>query len=142
LPGSSGKKHKENAVKVFNIGVGEILFIIILAVIIFGPENMVKSAREMGVFLRKVTKSPYWQEVWATRRDLEEIPKMLAKEANLKETMRELELDTKGVSSQVSGAVTDLINEVDGKTTPHQDKPANPAEGGANEAPPKEPPNW
>ena len=102
--------------KVFNIGVGEILFIIILAVIIFGPENLVKSAREMGVFLRKVTKSPYWQEVWATRRDLEEIPRMLAKEANLKETLRELELDTKGVSSQVSGAVTDLINEVDEKT--------------------------
>ena len=111
--------------KVFNIGIGEILFIIILAVIIFGPENMVKSAREMGVFLRKVTKSPYWQEVWATRRDLEEIPKMLAKEANLKETLRELELDTKGVSSQVSGAVTDLINEVDGKAAPDQEKPAS-----------------
>lgn len=128
--------------KVFNIGVGEILFIIILAVIIFGPENLVKSAREMGVFLRKVTKSPYWQEVWATRRDLEEIPRMLAKEANLKETMRELELDTKGVSSQVSGAVTDLINEVDEKTAPQKETPQDTPGESASQPPPGEPPAW
>ena len=128
--------------KVFNIGVGEILFIIILAVIIFGPENLVKSAREMGGFLRKVTKSPYWQEVWATRRDLEEIPRMLAKEANLKETLRELDLDTKGVSSQVSGAVTDLINEVDEKTAPPKDAPLDTPDESANQPSPGEPPAW
>ena len=128
--------------KVFNIGIGEILFIIILAVIIFGPENLVKSARDLGVFLRKVTKSPYWQEVWATRRDLEEIPRMLAKEANLKETLRELELDTKGVSSQVSGAVTDLINEVDEKTAPPQEPAADNPNGSAKQPPPGEPPAW
>lgn len=128
--------------KVFNIGVGEILFIIILAVIIFGPENMVKSAREMGVFLRKVTKSPYWQEVWATRRDLEEIPKMLAKEANLKETLRELNLDTKGVSSQVSGAVTDLINEVDGKMAPPKETPLDASDESTSHPPSGEPPAW
>jgi Sec-independent protein translocase protein TatA len=128
--------------KVFNIGLGEILFIIILAVIIFGPENLVKSAREMGVFLRKVTKSPYWQEVWATRRDLEEIPRMLAKEANLKETLRELDLDTKGVSSQVSGAVTDLINEVDKNTAPPIAKPQVEPDESLNRLPPGEPPAW
>ncbi len=128
--------------KVFNIGVGEILFIIVLAVIIFGPENLVKSAREMGAFLRKVTKSPYWQEVWATRRDLEEIPRMLAKEANLKETLRELELDTKGVSSQVSGAVTDLINEVDEKSKPPEGKALDASGESSNPPPPREPPAW
>ena len=129
--------------KVFNIGVGEILFIIILAVIIFGPENLVKSARDMGGFLRKVTKSPYWQEVWATRRDLEEIPRMLAKEANLKETLRELDLDTKGVSSQVSGAVTDLINEVDGKMAPPEEKPLDTSsDESASQPHSREPPAW
>jgi len=128
--------------KVFNIGIGEILFIIILAVIIFGPENLVKSARDLGVFLRKVTKSPYWQEVWATRRDLEEIPRMLAKEANLKETLRELELDTKRVSSQVSGAVTDLINEVDEKTAPPQETAANDPNESTKQPPSGEPPAW
>ena len=99
--------------KVFNLGIGEIIFILLLVVIIFGPKSLVKTAREAGAFLRKVTQSPYWKEVWATRRDLEEIPKMIAKEAKLDETLRELNHDTRNLSSSVSGAVNDLIREVD-----------------------------
>jgi Sec-independent protein translocase protein TatA len=99
--------------KVFNLGIGEIFFILLLVMIIFGPKSLVKTAREAGIFLRKVTKSPYWQEVWATRRELEEIPKMIAKEAQLNETLRELNHDTRSISSSVSSAVTDLIREVD-----------------------------
>jgi Sec-independent protein translocase protein TatA len=99
--------------KVFNLGIGEILFILLLVVIIFGPKSLVKTAREAGAFLRKVTKSPYWQEVWATRRELEEIPKMIAKEAQLNETLRDLNRDTRSISSSVTSAVTDLMREVD-----------------------------
>jgi Sec-independent protein translocase protein TatA len=98
--------------KVFNLGTGKILFILLLVVIIFGPTSLVKTAREAGVFLHKVTKSPYWQEVWATRWELEEIPKMIAKEAQLNETLRELNHDTRSISSSVTNAVTDLISEV------------------------------
>jgi len=99
--------------KVFNIGIGEIIFILLLVVIIFGPKSLVKTAREAGAFLRKMTQSPYWKEVWATRRELEEIPKMIAKEAQLDVTMRELDHDTRNLSSSVSSAVNDLIREVD-----------------------------
>jgi Sec-independent protein translocase protein TatA len=125
--------------KIFNLGFGEILFIILLAVIIFGPKGLVKTAREAGAFLRKVTKSPYWKEVWATKRDIEEIPKILAKEARLDDTIREINLDTRKISSSVTGAVSDLIREVD------QQKPGNtPAAVGTPEAEtpaaPKEPP--
>lgn len=99
--------------KVFNLGIGEILFILLLVVIIFGPKSLVKTAREAGAFLRKVTQSPYWKEVWATRRELEEIPKMIAKEAQLNETLRDLDHDTRNISSSVTSAVTDLIREVE-----------------------------
>jgi len=109
--------------KVFNLGIGEILFILLLVVIIFGPKSLVKTAREAGAFLRKMTQSPYWKEVWATRRELEEIPKMIAKEAKLDETLRELNHDTRNLSSSVSGAVNDLIREVDktGNETPESE---------------------
>ena len=99
--------------KVFNLGIGEIFFILLLVVIIFGPKSLVKTAREAGAFLRKVTQSPYWKEVWATRRELEEIPKMIAKEAQLNETLRDLDHDTRNISSSVTSAVTDLIREVE-----------------------------
>jgi Sec-independent protein translocase protein TatA len=96
-----------------NLGIGEIIFILIIAMIIFGPANLVKTAREIGSFIRKVTKSPYWQEVWATRRDLTEIPKMIVKEAQLDETIRDLNKETKGMQSSLGVSVSDFIKEVE-----------------------------
>jgi Sec-independent protein translocase protein TatA len=96
-----------------NLGIGEILLILILALIIFGPGNLVKTAREIGVFIRKVSKSPYWQEVWATRNELSELPKMIAKEAQLDETIRDLNQQTKGIQSTLAASVTELIKEVE-----------------------------
>ncbi|OJX47120.1 MAG: hypothetical protein BGO78_16710 [Chloroflexi bacterium 44-23] len=96
-----------------NLGVGEIIFIILIALIIFGPGNMVKSAREIGTFLRKVTKSPYWQEVWATQRELKELPKIMAKEAQLDETIKNLDRSTSQMRSSLTNSVADLIKEID-----------------------------
>ena len=95
-----------------NLGLPEVIFIIILALIIFGPNNMVKSAKEVGAFLRKVTKSPYWQEVWATKRELDELPKMLAKEANLNETIRDLDNTVKNASGSTNSFVSEFLKEV------------------------------
>jgi len=99
--------------KILNLGISEIILIVILALIILGPGNMVKTARDIGAFIRKVTKSPYWQEVWATRRELNEIPKILAKEADLDGTLKDLERETKDLHSSVTASVSELIKEVD-----------------------------
>ena len=109
-----------------NLGLGEILLILVIALIIFGPGNLVKTAREVGAFIRKVTKSPFWQEAWATRRDLSELPRMIARETELDETMRELEQETKGIKSSVSSSVSDLIKEVKESSPeePDEEKPA------------------
>lgn len=96
-----------------NLGIGEVIFIILIALIIFGPGNMVKTAREIGSLIRKVTKSPYWKEVWATRRELSELPKMIAKEAQLDETIHDLNKDTQGMKSSVAASISDFIKEVD-----------------------------
>lgn len=99
--------------KFFNLGLSEIIFIIIIALIIFGPGNMVKTAKEAGALIRKVTKSPYWKEVWATKRELNELPKMLVKEAQLDETIRDLNKETKSMSSSVAASVSEFIKEVE-----------------------------
>lgn len=99
--------------KIFNLGISEIILIVILALIVMGPGNMVKTAREIGTFIRKVTKSPYWQEIWATKRELTEIPKILAKEADLDATMKDLEKETKGMHSSVASTMSDFIKEVE-----------------------------
>jgi Sec-independent protein translocase protein TatA len=98
-----------------NLGLPEVIFIIVLALIIFGPNNLVKSAKEAGEFLRKVTKSPYWQEVWATKRELDELPKMLAKEANLNETLRDLDSSVKKTGASGNSLVSEFLKEVNPK---------------------------
>jgi len=100
--------------KFFNLGLAEIILIVVLALIILGPGNMVKTAREVGAFIRRITKSPYWQEVWATRRELNEIPKILAKEANLDETIKDLNRKTRELHSSVTSSMAELIKEVEG----------------------------
>lgn len=95
-----------------NLGIGEILFILVIALIIFGPNNLVKTARDMGAFVRKVAKSPYWQEVWATKRELTELPRLIKKEAHLDETINELNKDTKGFKSSITSSVSDFLKEV------------------------------
>ncbi len=99
--------------KFFNLGLAEIILIVILALIIMGPGNMVKTARDVGGFIRRVTKSPYWQEVWATRRELNEIPRMLAREANLDETLKDLNRETRDIHSSVTSTVSEFIREVE-----------------------------
>ncbi|PKN98215.1 MAG: hypothetical protein CVU42_13315 [Chloroflexi bacterium HGW-Chloroflexi-4] len=108
-----------------NLGLPEVVFIIILAIIIFGPNNMIKSAKDAGEFLRKMTKSPYWQEVWATKRELDELPKMLAKEANLNDTIRDLDSAVKKASGPTNSLVSELIKEVNQTSKIVPDDPGN-----------------
>ena len=99
--------------KFFNLGLAEIIFIAILAFIVLGPGNMVKTARDLGKLVRKITHSPYWQEVWASRRELNEFPKILAREAQIDETLRDLDLETRGVQSSLRSSISDLVREVE-----------------------------
>jgi len=98
--------------KFLNLGMGEILFILLIALIIFGPGNLVKTAQDMGAFIRKVTKSPYWQEVWATKRELAELPKIIAKDTQLDQTLNELNQETKGIKSSLATSVSEFVREV------------------------------
>ena len=107
----------------FNLGIGEILFILIIALIIFGPGNIVKTAQDAGAFIRKVTKSPYLQEVWATKRELTELPKIIAKEAQLNQTLDELNKETKDIKSSLTSSVTEFIKEVNQPITLSEETP-------------------
>ncbi len=76
--------------EIFNIGPWELVLIIVLAMVVFGPEGMVKFARESAVFFRKVTRSSFWQELVSTSEELKDIPRQLVKEADLEESLREI----------------------------------------------------
>lgn len=74
------------------LGVGplELLFILLIALIVLGPTDMVKAGRTLGRFLRRVVSSPTWQAVRETSRDFRHLPNKLMREAGLEEDIKEL----------------------------------------------------
>jgi hypothetical protein len=69
--------------EILGVGPLELALILIIALIVLGPKDMVKAGRTMGKFLRKVVMSPTWKAVQQTSRDLKTLPNRLMREAGL-----------------------------------------------------------
>ena len=76
--------------EIFGVGILEVVLILVIAVIVLGPEGMVKSAQSIGKFMRKVIKSPIWAQLMDTQRELRDMPTRLVREAGLEEDIKEL----------------------------------------------------
>jgi Sec-independent protein translocase protein TatA len=74
------------------LGIGplEILFILIIALIIFGPKDIVKAGQSTGRFLRKLVMSSGWQSIQETSKDLRNLPNKLIREAGIEEMKEEV----------------------------------------------------
>ena len=65
---------------ILGIGAWELFFIVLIALIILGPKDMVKAGRSIGKFLRKTIFSPEWLNI---QRSVRNLPKKLMEEADL-----------------------------------------------------------
>ena len=93
----------------FNIGFGEIIFILILATIVLGPERIVSYSRWAGKFVRQVIQSPFWKEIRKTQTELRQLPNQLMQESGLKE-------DIEGIKSEfqeISGSLKPDLGKLD-----------------------------
>jgi uncharacterized membrane-anchored protein YjiN (DUF445 family) len=79
--------------EILGIGPMELFFILIIALIVLGPNDMVKAGRTMGRFLRKVVTHPAWQMIQQTSRDLRYLPNKLIRDAGLEETLEGIKKD-------------------------------------------------
>jgi Sec-independent protein translocase protein TatA len=75
---------------IFGIGPLELLFILLIALIILGPGDMVKAGRTLGRFLRRIITSPEWQTVQKASRELKYLPNRLMREASLEDLSKDL----------------------------------------------------
>ena len=92
------------------IGPFELFFIVLLALIILGPKDMVKAGRTIGKFLRKTILSPEWMNIQKSVRNL---PTQIMREAGLEDNdlkvdvvMKELTNAATGVSSTIKEELT------------------------------------
>ncbi|GAB4490659.1 MAG: hypothetical protein Fur0016_02700 [Anaerolineales bacterium] len=93
---------------ILGIGLPEIFFIVILALILLGPKDMVKAGRTIGRTLRAFVMSPTWQAMRTTGKEIQQIPTKLMREAGLEEIQAEL----KDVQAGLQTATQKSLDEI------------------------------
>ena len=83
--------------EILGIGMPELIFIFIIALLILGPKDMQKAGKTIGKFLRSVVTSDGWKLFQQTSRDLRTLPNRLMREAN--EELGKVNRDIKSAAS-------------------------------------------
>lgn len=71
--------------QVLGIGPLEVVFFVVLLLLLFGPKDLVRMAREIGKFINRVTRSESYQAVQQASREIRTLPQRIVEEAQLDE---------------------------------------------------------
>jgi Sec-independent protein translocase protein TatA len=82
---------------ILGIGPLEIIVLLVIGLLIFGPDDLMKAGKTAGKFIRKVTTSEGWQSLKEITREIRAIPNRLAREAELEELQEELSKETRNI---------------------------------------------
>ena len=77
------------------LGVGpfELLLILVIALIVLGPDDMVKAGTSVGKFIRKFRKSETWLGFQRMSRSLRTLPEDLARESGIEDMRKQISED-------------------------------------------------
>jgi Sec-independent protein translocase protein TatA len=113
--------------EILGIGPLEFFFILIIALIILGPKDMVKAGRTIGSFMRRIVTSPTWRAVNQTSNELRRLPNRLMREAGIEESLKEIKDTTQSIKPPNLGAeLGQWQKDISPWTTPPEDKPTEP----------------
>lgn len=78
------------------LGVGplELLFFVVLLLALFGPKDLGQGARQLGMWINRLTRTEAFRTVQALRDEIANLPQQLANEAHLADIQRELHNQT------------------------------------------------
>jgi Sec-independent protein translocase protein TatA len=83
--------------EILGIGFGELLFIVLIILILFGPTEMVKTGKTLGQWLNQLVQSPTYKALTKTGEELKNLPRNLMLKANLEG----LDQDVKQIGKEV-----------------------------------------
>lgn len=69
--------------EILGVGIWELVLIFLIALIVLGPQDMVKAGRTLGRFVRRLLLSQEWQTFQQAQRDMRDLPTRLMREAGL-----------------------------------------------------------
>lgn len=103
---------------ILGIGPLELILILVIALIVLGPSDMVKAGRTIGKFLRQIVTSPTWHAVTKTSSELRNLPNKLIRDAGLEEDLKEIQdVAKKAIPPSVSQDLTKWQEDVNSWTT-------------------------
>jgi len=70
---------------IFGIGPLEIIFVLIIGILVLGPEGMIEAGRKLGKFIRSIVRSSWWHNIRRGVSELQHLPQKLIREAELEE---------------------------------------------------------
>lgn len=104
---------------ILGIGPLELIFILIIALIVLGPTDMVKAGRTIGKFLRQIVTSPTWHAVTKTSSEIRNLPNKLIRDAGLEEDIKQIQDVTKNaVPSSLTSDLKQWQKDINSWTTP------------------------
>ena len=96
--------------EILNIGPLELLVILVLAVLMFGPDDLVNFAHKTGRWIYNLRKSELWQEIVGTSKEIQELPQKIIKDAELEETMKEINALNRSMINSERSKNDDFVN--------------------------------
>jgi Sec-independent protein translocase protein TatA len=119
--------------ELFGIGPLELFFILLIALIILGPGDMVKAGLTLGRFLRKIVTSPEWRTIQKASIELRNFPNRLMREASLDDLSKDL-ADINKIGGQLNNDVKKVAMDLSSWTTPPQSPELKTDEAGPQES--------
>jgi sec-independent protein translocase protein TatB len=104
--------------EILGVGMSELVFIVIIALIVLGPKDMQKAGKTIGKWMRSIVTSDGWKLFQQTSRELRTLPNKLMREAN-----EELNQIGNQIGKDVNGASTPTGSRLQTPNMPPRSQP-------------------
>src|SRR5574338_1257249 len=93
--------------ELFNVGIGELLVILVIMYVLLGPQGMLRAARWLGHASRQVTRffTESWRSITDLPMDIRELPRVLMEESGLEETFKDIQQDARAVQADLDRSI-------------------------------------
>jgi sec-independent protein translocase protein TatB len=98
--------------EIFGVGPLEFLLILVIALVILGPEDMVGTARKIGQWIYRVVRSPTWRAIIESTNELRNLPQQIVRDAGLQEAVNEVKQTASDVRSQMTETTSAISGEM------------------------------
>ena len=116
---------ESRSMRIFNVGIREVILLLVIMLILFGPRQMQENARNLAKWIRKLVRSDTWRTFLGLVDDVNTIKDQVIRESGIKEVQDSL----RGVNRQLGEIDADLrrtdlsdIKETETETSAEEDE--------------------